>query len=208
MRCFYNSNAVKHSLRRTNQFLDKGHRVHVEFVVLVGVVVDVDGLVGDGVVACLDEHVAHTVEHVRQGDLLKSPEDHVLNLGESLERDLVVDAQRVGNHAQHFGMHAPVEHVMVDLVEHDPYQVEHVAKLGCDALNVEGAVEHGVVAEVVEKIVNRIGCVNTVPVGHRGVQPLGRNDELFEQERFHCLLITKICNIKFQFFILCNIKNG
>jgi hypothetical protein len=106
----------------------------------------------------------------------------------------------VGNHAQHFEMHVPVEHVVVDLVEHGRQQVEHVVKLGRDKLKVQVVQERGVVAKAVQKIENPHGCEHVVPLGDTRVQPQRQNLELFNRERLHGLIIIKIYNICVQFF--------
>lgn len=200
--------ASQSNLRRTNKFIDELHRVHIEFVKPVRVDIDMDDLVRDVVLARNQKLVTHTVEHIRHLDVLQSPKDHVLDCGESVGRDPVVDAQQVGKLAEHFGMHLPVEHVVVDLVEHGRQQVEHVVELGCDELKVQGVEDHGVLTKVVKKNTNPCGSKDVVPHGDRRVHPRGQNCTLFKQERLHCLVIKIISDIIFQFFISYHIKNA
>jgi len=192
--------ASQSNLRRTNKFIDELHRVHVEFVKPVRVHIDMDDFVRDFVLARNQKLVADTVEHIRHLDVLHSPKDHVLDCRESVARDIVVDAQQVGKHAQHFEMHVPVEHVVVYLVEHGRQQVEHVVELGCDELKVQVVEELGVVTKVVQKIVNPHGCEHVVPQGHTRGQPRRQNLALFKQERLHCLLIIKIYDFSYSIF--------
>ncbi len=173
-----------HNLRGPNQVVDYLPKVYGEFVARVGV--DIDGLGGDDVVARSEVLVAHTFEHIRHRDFLRSPEDHVRDRGESDGREPVVDAQQVGKPAQGTGVRLPVKHVsMVDVVKHAPQHVAHVFELRVGVHKLAHVVEHRVVTKGVDARLDRHGGEHFEPLGHRSEHPHWENSEFFQRERFH-----------------------